>query len=791
MDTRGYVTWLKRLWEDDWLYVLAMALLLASFVVWAGTHLGGFLQDVDEGANLVKARMLYGGYRLYRDVWSDQPPLFTVCLAGAFSMFGGSVHMARIIVLASAALCLATTAWIARLLGGRMSSLAAVLFLVFSPHFLRLARSVTIGLPAMSLSVLALALGMMAVQKHRRDCLLAGGFLFAISLLADPTMVILMPSLGMILWLRTQEYDVGRWRTFSADLLFLVLAVGAPLLVAYCLFDGPLSVEQVIGTWRLSQVSHSLRPGTVAAASLKYVAREGNAVYWIGVPLALHGVIVSWREGIRKRGLIVSVWLLATCVALVVLTPFRPQNLFLVSYPLAGLLAIGLEDLVVELRAGWIMPQEQWYSLGVALVILIAFVVSIGDQMVSTLTDEYERADSVEEEAMSLLRSYSEPGDYIISDQGMFAFRGGYLVPPHLGDISEQRVATGGLTSSELIQTTQEHKPRAIVFWEDRLLALQEYVEWVDRNYCLVKGWDPGHRIYVEALKRAEGLNARLGDHFLLSGWTLAVPSADSRAVSPGSTIVLSLRWRTLRATNADYALFAHTGEPVVVAQHDSRPYHWGVEHPTYNWEQEEEVVDTQELVIPSDTPPGYYPLRVGMYDMGNEERLPIVDTENHPLGTSLLLTRVRIGRPRMEMPDIPFPREATLGEVIHLLGYDLSSAEIRPGESLSFVLYWQCLEEMSTSYTVFVHLLDHERELVGQGDAVPHGGDLPTSEWVAGEVIADGHRVPVSEIPPGVYGVEVGMYDTRTGERLSAMGPNGERLPEDRIPLVEIIVNE
>jgi hypothetical protein len=70
--------------------------------------------------------------------------------------------------------------------------------------------------------------------------------------------------------------------------------------------------------------------------------------------------------------------------------------------------------------------------------------------------------------------------------------------------------------------------------------------------------------------------------------------------------------------------------------------------------------------------------------------------------------------------------------------------------------------------YKVFLHVLDSENLIVGQRDAEPGGGARLTTLWTPGEVVADNHGLPVNPAtPPGDYRVEIGMYDSQTGQRL------------------------
>jgi hypothetical protein len=122
----------------------------------------------------------------------------------------------------------------------------------------------------------------------------------------------------------------------------------------------------------------------------------------------------------------------------------------------------------------------------------------------------------------------------------------------------------------------------------------------------------------------------------------------------------------------------------------------------------------------------------------------------------------------RFTVPEIEHPLEATLGDQVRFLGYDLSPPPYKRGETLRLTLYWQATTRMEESYTVFVHLLDKDGIMGGQWDSVPGSGLLPTNSWLEGEVIADEYEVPIrAGAPPGEYLIEIGMYEASTGERL------------------------
>jgi hypothetical protein len=151
---------------------------------------------------------------------------------------------------------------------------------------------------------------------------------------------------------------------------------------------------------------------------------------------------------------------------------------------------------------------------------------------------------------------------------------------------------------------------------------------------------------------------------------------------------------------------------------------------------------------------------------------------------------RIYYLRKTVSPPPIQHPRQAILGQRIRFLGYDLHRLPLKPGEQIYLTLYWQALEKIDDDYTVFTHLLDSEGRLRAQKDNPPVHGFLPTSAWEVGEIIQDRYIIPLSsDILPGEYQLDVGMYQLETGQRLEVQGgAEGER---DRILLGTVEVLE
>ena len=112
--------------------------------------------------------------------------------------------------------------------------------------------------------------------------------------------------------------------------------------------------------------------------------------------------------------------------------------------------------------------------------------------------------------------------------------------------------------------------------------------------------------------------------------------------------------------------------------------------------------------------------------------------------------------------------RQATFGQRMQILGYELDQDSIQPGEALSVRVYWRPIVELERDYSSFVQLLGAQG-VVGQGDI-----SQPTSSYLPGQIRVDEYRFPLLlQTPPGQYQLISGFYQTtETGwQRLTTDG--------------------
>lgn len=261
------------------------------------------------------------------------------------------------------------------------------------------------------------------------------------------------------------------------------------------------------------------------------------------------------------------------------------------------------------------------------------------------------------------------------------------------------------------------------------------------------------------------GIRARLNAR--ADGLILLGANLDTTSARPGERLYLTLFWQADKAPLSNYEITLTLGNALLYM---GAPVHGT--YPTSTWTAGEIVADRYDPRLPREMPPGEYPLRV-----------QIADRTTVDLGS----VAVQPIRRTFDVPPVSHPLNITLGDQVELLGYDLSTEAVAPGETFTLTLYWRALTEMETDYTVFTHLAALDGSMSGQRDNPPANGTYPTTLWVAGEVVADTYTIAVRpDATPGMHRLEVGMYVAESGARLPVIGSS-----TDAIFLQSLIVQE
>jgi hypothetical protein len=241
----------------------------------------------------------------------------------------------------------------------------------------------------------------------------------------------------------------------------------------------------------------------------------------------------------------------------------------------------------------------------------------------------------------------------------------------------------------------------------------------------------------------------------------------------PGESIPITLLWQGLESSSDQYTLLVWLEDKagIKTGEHESP---LSERHPPATWQRGEVVRDWESFLVPGDTEDGRYRLRAQIQVDG--KALPRL-LYLLPVSSVIDLGEIQVrGRERsFDVPSMEHEVGLRFGDSVKLLGYDLTPSQAGPGDTLALTLYWQALGATDTSYSVFIHLLNQQGDIVAQRDSVPGQGALPTTSWVEGEVITDPCEIPIpSDVPSGTYTIIVGLYDASSGERLPVLDAGG-----------------
>jgi len=209
----------------------------------------------------------------------------------------------------------------------------------------------------------------------------------------------------------------------------------------------------------------------------------------------------------------------------------------------------------------------------------------------------------------------------------------------------------------------------------------------------------------------------------------------------------------------------------------------------TPDWRPGEIIVEPYEVGIPYGLEPGDTPLSLSFVQMSGESRVLRFDdgAEALDLGT----VRVVAAKGAARKARVVANGLANIGNEVALTaararaGLSLRAGiwekplTVTAGQPMHLRLIWQVLSRPSTSYTIFIHLIDAQGQVQFGHDYTPLGGAFPSylwfPKWLEGQSVVDPYTLVLPEdLPAGSYWLEVGMYEMGSIRRIPQFSADG-----------------
>jgi hypothetical protein len=469
-------------------------LVIGVAVIYTGDY---FELDNDEGINLIKVFLVDQSYSLYRDIWNDQPPLMTLLLSAWLRVFGTDANAARVLALVFSSLLLGEIAFILSLLGGSFHGLLGALFLLVSPHYLRLSISVLIGLPALTLATGAIATLLLWQSRNRPLWLCLSAVLLAVSALFKLFTLFLAPIIvgGLLI----NAYAQRTHRRSRVSLVY-------PLLMWIGVFLGVLGFLLVvlvgISSLPLLLNSHLEARHISELAKFSFWSEVDKSYLFFAGALALGGFAIAVLQRRWSLGYFAA-WLGVGLVSLIGHTPVWYHHFLILHIPIAILAAYGVAEVGIRSYSAWHRLTEPrgrriLLATGISICLLVGIIIS--DAILGTakyirkIQPQSRSTAGVEYRLLADLVNYPSKPSWLLTDRPMFAFRAELLVPPETAVLSTKKLVTGEMSEAKLIDIIQKYQPEQILL---ERFEWQTVTPFLSKDYRLAKE-EQGYRLFQQ-----------------------------------------------------------------------------------------------------------------------------------------------------------------------------------------------------------------------------------------------------------------------------------------------------
>ena len=450
--------------------------------------------DPDEGNRLLIARTLQQGHHLYSEIWDDQPPLFSHVTMWWCRLVGWEVNNVRILILLFGAAAIFAAYDSARLLWGHAAALAATALLPCTMYFMRLSVSAMVGLPAIALALLCVWALLRWAMSGRLGWLLAAGALMGLSLMTKLFTGFLLPVFGlwvlMAAW-QQRHRNAPAWKVLVPPALWSLAVIAVAGTIAL-LSVGPASFCHLYDAHvQVPRPEHPLKSGLHGVLWMIHFDWEAAFLAFLGTVQMV--VTRRWRLAL------VAGWCLVGLIALILHSPRWYHHHLLLSIPGCVIAGVAVAEIFArgwKPQRGWAYPARVVLRLTAAALIFCLVVALIQGKKREPARPSEKRRDH-DWFALKVMNAFADKTQMVVTDRPMYAFRGGFTVPPNFCQTSRKRSLTGNLTVGEFIETVREHRPEQIVLVRLLYPEARAILEAANDKYVLVYHRRATTRIYI------------------------------------------------------------------------------------------------------------------------------------------------------------------------------------------------------------------------------------------------------------------------------------------------------
>ncbi len=444
--------------RTDYKPFLILAILLVAFaLIQCSLPLKTTIQiGADEGFELAKATLSLNGFKLYSEVWNDQPPLHTFLITQILEHLSPSILGPRLLTSLCTAILLTSLFFIVLRLNGLLTAALATGLLIASPGFVELSSSCMLEIPALAPVVAALCLLLLCPPAKWPIAAIVAGVLFGLAFQVKLINVILLPLAAFIVWQRCRTSGTPR-KTLGVLLTLLAASLALSFVAVDYLADGGAYLRHFQQSWASHFGStQSFEYGSPSDRPYDWSVLLKN---WDTTIPTIVGIILLSRQVRRTPGLILPLaWLTLTLIVFASHRPWWPYYYIHNAIPLCWCAAIGLRFVLqrIQLRR----------SIGLS-VLLGAFGICalgwIGARVylqVASIRNSPQTYSSLALKQINRLKPFAR---FIYAEEPIYSFHSEIPMPPQLAVVPLKRLWAGDMTGARIASEMSESKPEIIL----------------------------------------------------------------------------------------------------------------------------------------------------------------------------------------------------------------------------------------------------------------------------------------------------------------------------------------
>ncbi len=462
----------------------------------------------DENFEILKGFLYSRGFRLYTEIWNDQPPLFTVLLGALFKLTGPSVFAGRLMVLAFATILFVSFYSLVLRTSGRTGAIVAAICLLVSPLFLPFSVSVMQRIPALGMGLFAALLLLRGEAQGRQHWFLLSGIVMGCALQIRLTAAILLPALIIeVLLEETGSNGQGRfWARFRhLSIWFLGIGLSFSAILFYC---GGISAN--FQTLKVTHFSTALPSEFGGPQNYPFDFGLLRTHIEVVIGTAFGICVILWKEH-WKRMRLPFVFLITSVIVHLIHRPFWDYYYLHLLIPMVWISGHGVAQtferaslqpagsgLTARLKAG------SFKLTGIGLCLLLAAIG--GSRFAHDLHSLRERKKVSEDRILPIIMKYREGTHWFYTSSGLYAVYAQLPVPPEIAVVSLKRLWSGQITEGEIVSCVKRYQPEQLLLSFD----VDQHPLWksyVVSNYFLA--YDDGtNALFVSVRLRVKASSA-------------------------------------------------------------------------------------------------------------------------------------------------------------------------------------------------------------------------------------------------------------------------------------------